>query len=168
MKNKKVLLTVVFAAVCAVVILAVLLVGYHKKKNNPDLYMEPGTVRTFDTLEEAIEWAGFSMKCSDRLSGILVTDYSADKTAITVTYGIAGYVRKTLLTEDADEGETAATNTDAADSLYDIDGRNVFFAGEESGVTTAQWTDNGFVYVISLTGSGVTADVMTDYVRATR
>ena len=47
------------------------------------------------------------MKCSDRLNGILATDYSADQTAITVTYGKAGYIRKTLLPDDTADGETA-------------------------------------------------------------
>lgn len=68
--------------------------------------------------------------------------------------------------EEADPTERLAAA--AADALYDVDGRNVRFVGGENAVTAAGWTDNGFLYEIILTGQGVTADAMTDYVRATR
>ena len=167
MKNKKVWITVVFAVVCAVVILTVLLIGYHKKKTDPTSYIDPGAVRSFDTLEEAIEWAEFSLQCSDRLNGILATGYTADKTAITVTYGKAGYISKTMLpddTEDSENEEQAEENLTSCE----INGLTVWFTGEDTAVSQAEWTDNGFDYVICLTDKSTTADVMTDYVLSTR
>ena len=167
MKNKKILITVIFAAVCAVVIFAVLLIGYHKKNTNPTSYVEPGAARSFDSLAEAVEWAEFSLHCSDRLNGILATGYSADKTAITVTYGKAGFVSKTLIPEDAENGENTAPEGEDLTSR-EINGLTVWFTGGDKAVSKAEWTDNGFDYVISLTDQGTTADVMTDYVLATR
>ena len=145
-----------------------LIVGAHKKQTAPEADTPSAATRSFDSLAAAVDYAGFSLRCSDRLNGGLVTEYAADRTQITVTYGVAGYVRKTLLTQDADEGETVPTAADAADALYDVDGRNVRFVGGGNAVTAAGWTDNGFLYEIILTGQGVTADAMTDYVRATR
>ena len=167
MKNKKALITIIFAAVCAVVILAVLLIGYHKKKTDPTSYIDPGAVRSFDTLEEAVEWAEFSLQCSDRLNGILATGYSADKTAITVTYGKAGYISKTLIADDAEKSESNEL-TEENLSTYEINDLTVWFTGEDTAVSQAEWTDNGFDYVICLTDKSTTADVMTDYVLSTR
>ena len=81
-------------------VLAVLLIGYHKKT-------APGDEKSFDTLAEAIEWAEFSLQCSDRLNGSLAADYTASKTAITVRYGKAGSLSKTLLSEET-QAETDA------------------------------------------------------------
>ena len=167
MKNKKVWITVIFAAVCAVVILAVLLIGYHKKKTDPTSYIDPGAVRSFDTLEEAVEWAEFSLQCSDRLNGILATGYSADKTAIIVTYGKAGFVSKTLITEDTEDGEPREPEGEDLTAV-EINGLTVWLTGGDSAVSQAEWTDNGFDYVICLTDKSTTADVMTDYVLSTR
>ena len=97
---RKLWITILFFAVCAVVILAVLLLGYHKKT-------APGDEKSFDTLAEAIEWAEFSLQCSDRLNGSLAADYTASKTAITVRYGKAGSLSKTLLSEET-QAETDA------------------------------------------------------------
>ena len=175
MKNKKVLITVIFSVVCAVVILAVLVIGYHTKSQGPAVTTDPGKVCSFDSLEEAVAWAGFSLKCSDRLNGILATDYSADQTAITVTYGKAGYIRKTLLLDDTEEGENAPPTEETTSDyeiddapVHDINGLTVRFTGTEDAVSKAEWIDNGFDYVICLTDQTVTADVMTDYILATR
>ena len=167
MKNKKVLLTIVFAALCAVVILAVLLIGYHKKKTEPTQYVDPGAVRSFDSLEEAVEWAEFSLHCSDRLSGVLATGYSADKTAITVTYGKAGFVSKTLILEETENGETKEPEGEDLTAV-EINGLTVWLTGGDSAVSKAEWIDNGFDYVITLTDQGTTVDIMTDYILATR
>ena len=167
MKNKKLLITVIFVAVCAVVILAVLLIGYHKKKTEPTQYVDPDTVRSFDSLEEAVEWAEFSLRCSDRLNGMLATGYSADKTVITVTYGKAGFVSKTLILEDTENGETKGPEGEDM-TEREINGLTVRFTGGDNAVSTAEWTDNGFDYVICLTDQGTTVDIMTDYILATR
>ena len=167
MKNKKIWITVIFSVVAAALILTVLIIGYQKKISAPvdDVSME--TVRTFDTLEEAVEWAGFSMRCSDRLNGVLSTDYEADKSAITVNYGNAGYICKTLIAQEM-ETDVTAVPAEEMKNIYEIDGMTVRFTGDETAVSKAEWTDNGFNYVINLTGSGINAETMTDYIRATR
>lgn len=167
MKNKKVLITVAFSVVSVVVILAVLLIGYHKKTTNPTQYADPGAVRSFDTLAEAVEWAEFSLRCTDRLNGVLATGYSADKTAITVSYGKAGYISKTLIPEDAEAAENGAPEGDGL-TEHEINGVTVWFTGTDTAVSKAEWTDNGFRYVICLTEKTAAADAMTDYVLATR
>ena len=166
MKNKKVRSTVIFAVVCVVVILAVLIIGYQKKNTGSTPYKDPGATGSFDTLDEAVEWAGFKLKCSDRLNGLLATDYSANKTAITVTFGEAGYIRKALIPEDVEDGENAQS-TEESRTTYEINGLTVWFRGEENAVYEAEWIDNGFDYVISLNQKSVSADVMTDYILAT-
>ncbi len=124
-------------------------------------------VRSFDSLEEAVEWAGFSMRCSDRMNGKLTTEYSADQTLITVTYGNAGYISKTLIQEDESAANSGPASEDG--TVYEINGVSVYFIGEESAVSAAHWTDNGFDYAVCLTNNNtVPADAMTDYVRATR
>ena len=109
--------------------------------------------------------AGFPFACSDRLNGMPATAYSADRTVITVTFGSEGYITKTLIEDEPESGESA--QSDDGLSLA-IDGRNVRFTVEENAVSKAEWTENGFEYVICLTGLTTTADVMTEYVRATR
>ena len=167
MKNKKILITVIFAVVCVGVILAVLFIGYNKKTSGMLSVEDTDGVRSFDSLEEAAGWAGFSMRCSDRLNGITATDYSADKTSITVTYGRAGYISKTLIMTE-DESEVIAGISTEDTTVYEINGMNVYFNGDENYVSEAEWTDNGFDYVVCLTDGSVSADVMTDYVLATR
>ena len=44
----------------------------------------------------------------------------------------------------------------------------VWFTEEYDAVSKAQWTDNGFDYVVCLTGQTVSADIMTDYVLSIR
>ena len=166
MKNKKILVTVIFSVVCVGVILAVLLIGYHKKTSGAVAVEDPNVVRSFDSLEEAVEWAGFSLRCSDRMNGILITEYSANQTSITVTYGKAGYISKTLIPEDESAVNAGFSSEDG--TVYEINGVSVFFTGDENTVSEAHWTDNGFDYAVCLTNNTVPADVMTDYVSATR
>lgn len=167
MKNKKVLITVIFSVVCAIVILAVLLIGHYAKSNDSTATIDPGAVQSFGSLEEAVEWAGFSLQCSDRLDGILVTDYSADQIAITVTYGKAGYISKALILEDTEISESTESVGENR-TAYEINDLTVWFTGEENAVSKAEWIDNGFAYTICLTNQTVAANVMTDYVLSTR
>ena len=98
---------------------------------------------------------------------MLASDYTADKTAITVTYRKAGYLSKTLLTEE-EQTENDPGESEEDRVSHEINGVTVWFTGEENAVTKAEWADNGFAYVISLTGQSVTAETMTDYVLSTR
>ncbi|MBQ6165419.1 MAG: hypothetical protein IJK23_13185 [Clostridia bacterium] len=171
------MLTIIFSVVCAAVVLTVVLIGYRNKKPVQTISADLSSVQSFDTLGEAVECAGFSMQCSDRLNRILATSYSADRNAIIVNYGTAGYISKTLIMEDAEEGETAQAEAAQAENAqadgenlipHEINGMTVRFTGEDNAVSQAEWTYNGFDYVISLADQTVTADAMTDYILATR
>ncbi len=96
-----------------------------------------GAVMSFDSLEEAVEWAGFSLKITGRLGGTPATDYSANKAAFTVTYGNVGYVSKTLIPDETEPAE----NTDDSEQnrlSCEINGWTVWFTGEENAVTKAE------------------------------
>lgn len=168
MKNKKVLITVLFSVICAAVILTVILIANDRRTNTDDPIADPdaNTVHTVASLEETADWSEFPLQCTDRLNGILATEYSADKNVITVKYGDAGLITKTLITEAPSD---AGLEDPEENGFYrEINGVTVRFTGEEDAVTKAEWTDNGFDYAITLTEGSVTADTMSDYVSATR
>ena len=158
------------------------LIGYRNKKPVQTISADLTAVQSFEMLEEAVEYAGFSMRCTDRLNGVLITGYSADRNAIIVNYGTAGYISKTLIMEDAEESETAQAEAEQIETAqeesaqadgenltaYEINGITVRFTEEDGSVSKAEWTDNGFDYVTSLADQTVTADDMTDYILATR
>ena len=112
------------------------------------------------------------MQYSDRLCGWPVTGFAGDERAITVLYGDAGYVRKTLLPEPGTEtdAETPAEETADPDAFaQDVDGLTVYFSGSDDNVTAARWTDNGFDYTIQISGDEkVSAEEMAEYIRMIR
>ena len=175
MKSKKILITIIFSVICVSVILAVILIA-NNRRGDPGEDADANTIQLFSSLEEAVERAGFPLQCTDRLNGILATEYFADETVITVTYGKAGYITKKLIA--VDESDTGATTektseindetTEEVRTEHKINGVTVIFTGKESSVTKAEWTDNGYDYAIVLTNNSVTADMMTDYVSMTR
>lgn len=69
---------------------------------------------------------------------------------------------------DEEISEEAVTSASDDGKSYDINGISVLYIGDDVTVTQAEWTDNGFDYVISLGEQGVSPSVMTDYVLATR
>lgn len=176
-KKKKILITVIFSAICIGVMLAVILFANSRRNQaDSDTDSETADVRTFGSLEEAAEWAQFPMKTTDRLNGILATEYSAIENMIKVTFGKAGYITKTLIMEEESSETEPGTEQEAAPDeiaekdpdAREINGVSVRFTWDDTAVTKAEWTDNGFDYVIVLTEKSVTADMMTDYVSATR
>ena len=170
MKNKKILLIVICSVLAAAVIVTVFVIGYRdrKSKGAPEDADRDGVVAV-ESLEEAAERAGFPFACSDRLNGMPATAYSADRTVITVTFGSTGYITKTLIQDEPESEENAepAEGEDAGISLA-LDGRTVRLTGEEDAVSKAEWTENGFEYVICLTGQTTTANIMSEYILATR
>lgn len=178
MKNRKLWITVLCAVVCAGVILAVILIANSRrtKEAGATESADPNAAQSFASLEEAVECAQFPLRCPDRLNGKPATAYSADRSAIIVAYGSGDYIRKTMIaegTEGASTDQTGGQNGEGTEppgetrTEHVINGVRVWFVGSEDAVSQAEWTDNGFAYVIRLTGSSVTADVMTDYVVST-
>ena len=172
MKNKKLWITVLFSVVCIAVILTVILLANNQRKDADTI---PNDADSFASLKEAEEYAQFPLRTTDRLNGELVTEYFADETAITVTFGDAGYVTKIMLIDDVSgtsvtDKKPDKESNDASEvrTEHEIGGVTVLFTGENDAVTKAEWTDNGFDYAIVLTENSVTADMMTDDVSATR
>ncbi len=164
MKNKKIWITAAFVILAAAVFTGILLLRHSRdKKTSAD------ETKDFSQYEEAAENAGFSLRYSDRLSGWPMTGFKGSSTSITVLYGNAGYVRKTLISEQEDDAaEENATMEETSEHL--INGVTVYFNGDDAAVTQARWTDNGFDYLICIetVSKAVAADVMEDYVRMTR
>ena len=170
-KSKKILLIVIFAVLGAAIVVTVFAIGYRNRKTKapePER-IDTGKVVEFESLEEAAAHAGFSMACPDRLNGMPATEYSADKTTITVKFGGVGYITKTLVPDETRDSE-AEENTENAGSgeSLELNGMSVAFIGDDDTVTRAVWTDNSFDYVICLTDGSTTTDVMTEYVLETR
>ena len=162
MKNKKILLTVIFV-VLAVAIFAGIFILKGCADKNKDVAKE------FESAKEASEYAGFSITYSDRLSGFPVSGFTADGRTITVLYGGAGYFEKKLRT-DSDSDAGISTEQDELVSEHIINGMTVYFSGDDESVTTARWVDNGFDYTlrINAVSEAVTAEEMTDYVLMSR
>ena len=167
-KNKKLILTIIFAVLAAGIITAVILIANHVKKNQEE-EKAPDVVKEFNTLEEAMANAGFKMRHSDRLAGMPVSGFKGNQRSITVLFAGAGSISKTLVLEP-DEGAESTESAAPEGTEHVIDGMTVWFAGAEDQITAARWTDNGFDYVISLDdgGGAVTEEEMTDYVQMTR
>ena len=165
-KNKKILLTVIAALLAAGAVTAVILLANHVKKNQAE---DTDIVKEFQSLEEAIENAGFKMTHSDRLAGMPVSGFKGSQRSITVLFKGAGYISKTLILEP-DAGAESTETAEPEGTAHSINGMTVYFSGAEGQITSARWTDNGFDYVISLDdgGGSVTEEEMTDYIMMTR
>ena len=162
MKNKKILLTVIFVVLAAAIFAGIfILKGCADKKKD--------VTKEFESAKEASEYAGFSITYSDRLSGFPVSGFTADGRTITVLYGGAGYFEKKLRT-DSDSDTGISTEQDEPVSEHIINGMTVYFSGDDESVTAARWVDNGFDYTlrINAVSEAVTAEEMTDYVLMSR
>ncbi len=118
---------------------------------------------TMDTLTEA---AAFDMIYSDRLAGVPVTDYYSDSSTIEVSYGDAGFIRKTL--GSADDIDNRTNLTESEERI--INGNKVTLMGTGGKYYLATWKNNSFSYVISIndTYEGVSFEDMSDYISSTR
>ena len=158
-KKKLIIAVAVVAALAVAALIAVILL-----KNSaavPD-----SEIKTYDTIEEAKEHADFDLVYTDRLAGYPETGYSSNGSTIEITYGSAGTVRKTCAPGSGREaGKEYGEVTER-----EIDGIPVTFIGTDGKIYFAAWTANDFVYTISLTADtgGVSAEEMTDYVKATK
>ena len=157
LKNKKVLITGAFVLLAAAVFLVVILLKNRAEKKG-------GAEKEFSSLSEAVEYAGFSMEYSDRLSGYPASGFKGSSSSITVLYPNGGYIKKAFAAEEGTK------DADPEESEHVISGVPVYFTESEGDVTKARWTDNGFDYIISIESGGesVTAEEMEDYVRMTR
>ncbi len=114
---------------------------------------------------ETNESADFGFIYADRLAGYPETGYSSNSSTIEITYGDGGYIRKTYATGNNNAGKEYSESSE-----QDINGITVTFKGRDGSVYLASWSDNNFVYTIFLnekTG-GVSAEEMTEYVKATK
>ena len=155
--NKKKLLCIAFIIILIAAMVVVIIV---RNKNFPP---SETNFQSYSSIEEANEAAPFNLEHSDRIGGYPATDYEANSSTIEVKYGSAGFTRKTLGVTD-----NSGNNTEYSEvSEQEIDSRTITFYGEGDLVYLAVWNDNNFAYTISCT-EGVSAEDMTEYVKATR
>ena len=115
---------------------------------------------------EATQEAAFDIEYSDRLDGVPATDTSSNSSSIEVTYGDAGFTRKTLgVADNSDKRSDLKEKSEQAVGEY-----NVTFLGKNGKIYVAKWTYNSFAYTISINDSrdGVDIDEMIDYIKSTR
>ena len=129
------------------------------KQKNPDGFSKDGS-------GQISEEANFDMEYSDRLVGFPVTDYKSNSSTIEVSYGEAGFTRKTLgVVDNSDRRSDLTEETKLAVNGYDVTLR-----GKGGNWYLAVWTYNSFAYTISINSDreGVSTDEMTDYIKSTR
>lgn len=124
-----------------------------------------GNIKSYDTIEEAKKNADFGIVYTDKLAGYPETGYSSNGSTIEITYGDAGSIRKTYAAVSS-----RPTGEYSEESKQNIDGNIVTFKGRDGNVYFALWNENNYVYTIILNEStgGVSADEMTEYVKATK
>ena len=89
MKKKKILATILILLLIAATAVVIIVNRAHSDTSDK--------IQTYDTVEEAIEAADFDFQYTDRLCGYPATGYQAVGNTIEITYGDAGFVRKTYL-----------------------------------------------------------------------
>ena len=151
--NKKINAAIVMIVVLIVAIVAVIVIKNKTVDNDK--------IQSYDTIEEAVEGADFSLEASDRLCGVPATDYKSGRTTVEVYYGSAGFIRKTTVTADSGKADYPEVNEQS------FNGREVTLKGEGGKIFVAEWNENNFAYTISL-NEGVEADEMAEYIDATR
>ncbi len=152
--KKKILCAVLIALL---VIGAAVLIIFRQK--SPDASPKSGQ-------GQASEEANFDMEYSDRLNGVPVTDVSSNSSSIEVTYGDAGFTRKTLgVVDNSDKRNDLDENGEMTVGAY-----NVTLLGKNGSIYVAKWSYNSFAYTISLDGNkdGVSREEMQEYILSTR
>ncbi|MBR2732525.1 MAG: hypothetical protein IKD72_11145 [Clostridia bacterium] len=116
--------------------------------------------------EAAANTTSFNMQYSDRLVGVPVTGVESNSSTIEVTYGDAGYSRKTLGVKDNSDSRNDLTEQTA----QSIGGYDVTLKGKNGSYYLATWTYNSFAYTISISDAYNGADLseMTEYILSTR
>ena len=150
--KKKIIAAVLVALL---VIAAVVLIVYGQKTSDSGREMT-----------QSVDSANFNMQYSDRLAGVTVTNVKSNSSTIEVTYGDAGYCRKTLGVADNSDNRSDLDE----EVQQDITGYRVTLKGKGGSYYLATWSYNSFAYTISIDGQsgGVSLDEMTEYIKATR
>ena len=152
--KKKVVISIVMLAVLIAAIVTVVCIN--QKSGHYD------KLQSFSTAEEMNEASDFTIEYSDRLCGVPVTGYEASKSTVVIHYGDAGFVRKTF-----DSAKTAQKADNSEQTQQEINGKTVGLKQKDGKVFAAEWTDNNFLYTISV-NEGIDTEEMTEYIEATR
>ena len=153
--RKKKIICVILLVLFAAAIVGVIVVKNHSVSDSMP--------QSYSSLEEANEAADFGLNGSDRLCGYPATDYEAASNTVKITYADAGFISKTL--GEANNGSTGEKYSEAAEQV--VEDRTITFKGNGEKIYLAEWNENGFSYIISVT-DGVDTDEMIEYVKATR
>ena len=115
--------------------------------------------------DHAAEAAAFEMEYSDRLCGVPVTNVTSNSSTVEVTYGNAGFARKTLGVVNNSDNRKDLTE----ETVQTIGSYSVTLKGKGDIYYLATWTYNSYAYTISINDSeeGVTLEEMTDYIVST-
>lgn len=120
----------------------------------------PNPFEVCDTLADAGEIAGFDMTAADGLDNFEVVEISAiedEMIQVIYQYGDSEvYVRKATGIEDI----SGDYNTYSTTSSIEIDGHVVSLRGDDTSVSVAIWSDNGYTYAID-SYPAISQDVMT-------
>ncbi|MBR4450358.1 MAG: hypothetical protein IKS39_00805 [Clostridia bacterium] len=157
-KMKKTAICIIMAAVLVAAVAAVIVIKNKTVKND--------RVREYSNIEQAVEAADFDMDYTDRLAGVPATGYSSNSSTIEITYGDAGFIRKTLgVTDNSDRRADLDEKTEQS-----INGYKVTLRGRDGKYYLATWEYNSFAYTISISDSqeGATLEEMTDYINSIR
>ena len=155
---KKKVLCIIMVAVLAAGIAAVIVLKNKTVKSDK--------VKEYGNIEQAIEAADFDLDYTDRLAGVPATGYSSNSSTIEITYGDAGFIRKTLGVADNSDSRSDLTEKDE----QTINGYNVKLSGKDGKFYLATWEYNSFAYTVSINDSqeGVSLEEMTDYINSIR
>ena len=173
--NKKIIISIVAAVICAAALTAVILINVNQKAEaeSQSTIKSSSEILSAGKAEKGDTEAGFAFQYTDRLAGHTATDIKSTDSTIKVTYGNAGYVSKTDSTAENSGAESKDEEIDTDDTEYSesseqvIDSLKVTFKGNDGTVSFATWKFGSFTYTVSV-NSGISAEDMTEYVRATR
>ena len=156
MRMKKKIICIVLIALLIIGAAVLIIVKQHNS----------GAGKNGDGTQQTADEANFDFEYSDRLCGVPAMDYTSNSSTIEVTYGDAGFARKTLGVTDNSDKRNDLTEEDH----QVINGYDVTLKGKDGKYYLATWTYNSFAYTISISSSrdGADPDEMKDYIESTR
>lgn len=168
--KKKVIISITAAVICIAALVTVILINTNQKSEaeSQSTLKSSSEILSAGKAAKGDTEAGFAFKYTDRLAGHTATDIESTDSTIKVTYSSAGFVSKTDSTVENKDEEADTDDTGYSESSEQvIDGIKVTFKGSDGTVSLATWQFGSFTYTISV-NSGISAEDMTEYVRATR
>ena len=148
---------------CAAIACSITACG-DSQTDSENMAQMPNPFEVCDTLADAGKIAGFDMTVADGLDNFEVAEISAiedDMIQIIYQYGDNEiYVRKGTGIEDISGDYNTYSTTDS----MEVDGHVISLRGDDTSVSVATWSDNGYTYAID-SSPAVSQDVITTLVQ---